>query len=155
MHPVSDDDSWRAMLRVTSSPPEMCFRVRKYDAAPKPMPGVDWHPDRRVVRVSFSASKRRFLHVMSVARQANVQSMAIDTNAVSAIAFAGPKSRQRVPRVNWERNETAHPTKNLSEPSLTGRPLFGVTRFCRQRVLEVPPAGTDLSGDRGTYRSAT
>ena len=34
-------------------------------------------------------------------------------------------------------------------------PLFGVNRFCRQRVREVPPAGSDLYRNRGTYRSAT
>jgi hypothetical protein len=33
--------------------------------------------------------------------------------------------------------------------------LFEVTRICRQRVREVPPAGTALSGNRGTHRSAT
>jgi hypothetical protein len=65
--------------------------------------------------------------------------MAIDTDAVCAIALT-EKSRRRFPRVKWERNKNAHPTKNLSAHLRDGSLLFGVTRFCRQRVREVPLA---------------
>jgi hypothetical protein len=57
-------------------------------AAPKLMLALEcWRPDRRVVRVSFTASKRPLLHVVSAPQSANLQSAAIDTDAVSAIAF--------------------------------------------------------------------
>src|SRR5260370_330419 len=47
----------------------MCFALR-IRMTPKPMLAVEcWRPDRRVVRVSFSASKRPLLHVVSAPRK--------------------------------------------------------------------------------------
>src|SRR5258707_14870110 len=71
------------------------------------------------------------------------------------LSRSAQKSRRRIPRVKWKRNKNAHPTKNPSEHSLEGPLLFGVTRFCRQRVREVPLANMDLPGNRGTYCCAT
>jgi hypothetical protein len=105
--------------------------------------------------VSFSASKRPLLHVRV---RAATSQRSVDGNRHECCfryRVHDQKSRRRVPRVKWKRNKSAHPTKNLSEPSLKGPLLFGVTRFCRQRVQEVPRAGTGLSGNRGTYCSAT